>query len=179
VDGTLLGGVANPISGLANLGIEQLEYVALDGTVSTLSSVTMSEADALYALSQGLTNADFFDGAGGVSIVLQVEGTLLGTAANPLTFAQLQSLGVDSVLADGDAPYLRLISENITDLDTSIDFTDNGTSHVVVDGTTYFEHPTEFSTLGVESVTGYNLHVSLYADVNDGDDGFNSSNLLT
>lgn len=44
---------------------------------------------------------------------VQVEGTILGTAANPIKFSDLQALGVDKVVADDLAPYLRLLGSQV------------------------------------------------------------------
>lgn len=52
------------------------------------------------------------DQFGADDLWVNVEGTLLGSAASPVTFAQLNALGVDKVAADGLAPYLHLTTGN-------------------------------------------------------------------
>lgn len=115
----------------------------------------ISEDDALAISELGIS--DPFAAAIGLDLVLQVEGTLLGTADNPLTFAQLAALGVD-VISDGTASgagYLHLTSDNFTNLADDNAFLEGmgdaeGSLGIYVDGTILDSHPL-IENLGVAS----------------------------
>jgi hypothetical protein len=147
VEGTLLADSNHRVSDLHMLGVDSLSVVSSEvlgvGGVATIMNATniyLTEADAQYAIDHNLT--DLLGGTG-INVILQVEGTLLGTAANPLTFAQLAELGVDGIQGDASADYLHLTSSNFTDI--AVDnafFADVGdiagtADPIFVDGTIY------------------------------------------
>lgn len=78
---------------------------------------------------------------------VQVEGTILGTQANPIEFSQLQALGVDKVLADDLAPYLRLIGSQVDNGDPGFTIAEGPNQGVVaLDGTIGAIGGTELNT---------------------------------
>ncbi len=129
-------------------------------------SFILDETNAQLLLDQGV--GDPFGAFGGLDLILQVDGTLLGTADNPLTIAGLQALGVDGI-SDGTesgAPYLRLTEGNFTNVDSDLAFLANidvggsdlaaGDLPVYVDGTIFNDDPTAFSDLGVIGIDSSN-----------------------
>jgi hypothetical protein len=147
VEGTLLADSSHRVSDLHMLGVDSLSVVSSEvpglGGVATIMNATniyLTEADAQYAIDHNLT--DLLGGTG-INVILQVEGTLLGTAANPLTFDQLSKLGVDGIRGDDAAGYLHLTADNFTNI--TVDnafFADvgdiSGTADpIFVDGTIY------------------------------------------
>lgn len=107
---------------LSRIAIEK--YAAAHGATAEFDAAgkflhyRISEGN-LSGLSGDLFGADSDAPVAG-DLILDVEGTLLGSAAQPITFSQLNALGVDLVLADSpegsdspDAPYLRLTVGNI------------------------------------------------------------------
>jgi len=115
-------GLAQLQGNLVRIAIEK--YAAAHGATAEFDAAGnfvayhVSESN-LSGLSGDLFGADSDAPVAG-DLILDVEGTLLGSAAQPITFSQLNALGVDLVLADSpegsdspDAPYLRLTVGNI------------------------------------------------------------------
>lgn len=112
-------------------------------------------------------NGDYFGsgqaGALAGQLYVDVEGTLLGGASNPITFSQLSALGVDKVVADDLAPYLRIrggqadIAHNLVDnADGSPPFSIDAanTDHGLVYGTILGDEVTNLGGLGTETSDG-------------------------
>jgi hypothetical protein len=68
-------------------------------------------------------------------LYVDVEGTLLGTDTAPITFAQLNALGVDGLSGDDLAPYLRLLPGNIAGVGAAITLDMAGVTNGAVAGT--------------------------------------------
>jgi hypothetical protein len=68
-------------------------------------------------------------------LYVDVEGTLLGQDTAPITFAQLNALGVDGISGDDLAPYLRLLPGNIAGVATGVTLDMAGVAAGAVAGT--------------------------------------------
>ena len=158
---TNLGNTAADVLALADRYNAQIGYNPSGQAVSFI----LDEANAQLLLDQGVT--DPFASIG-LDLILQVDGTLLGTVDNPLTLAGLQALGVDGISdgTDSFAPYLRLTEENFTNSASDIDFLASiaagvgdlatGDLAVYVDGTIYNDNHPVFDSLGVIGIDSSN-----------------------
>jgi hypothetical protein len=135
----------------ADLALAEKYGVSIHYTGGVADYFIISEEDAASFIDQGLS--DPF-GASTLDAVLQVEGTLLGTKDNPLTFAELSNLGIDGIFdgttgpgasgiaGDGTTPEYLHLTGNLTNQTIDEAFIShigdiNGDLPVYVDGTTY------------------------------------------
>ncbi|MES2511636.1 MAG: hypothetical protein V4625_17050 [Pseudomonadota bacterium] len=168
--------LANTDSDILAIAEKYHAQIGYDSNGDAVSFI-LDEADAQLLLDQGVV--DPFAAFGSLDLILQVDGTLLGTEDNPLTIAGLQALGVDG-LSDGTdsfAPYLHLTEGNFTNVASDIAFLSSidvgagdlasGNLPVYVDGTIYHDDMAAFDNLGVIGIDSSN-----HADVFDLLDGY-------
>lgn len=158
---TNLGNTTADVLALADRYNAQIGY----GLSGQAVSFILDEENAQLLLDQGA--ADPF-ASSGLDLILQVDGTLLGTADNPLTIAGLQALGVDGISdgTDSFAPYLRFTEGNFTNFASDMDFLSSinagagdlasGNLPVFVDGIIYNDDMAVFDNLGVIGIDSSN-----------------------
>jgi len=155
---------------LANAGdIARIDYASQVGATAEFDA---NGAFVRYRITESafledmLGNGNYFGaGQAGVNageLYLDVEGTLLGGASQPITFSQLSALGVDKVVADELAPYLRILGGQADMARSAVDSAENGglsidaglTDHGLVYGTIVGGEVTNLGGLGTLTSDG-------------------------